>query len=99
MGRAGPPRKQKKDRKTKKDRKQKKDRTQNKQNKDGNDKKDKVRKQRKQRNDKPVAPEIGFLRRMAPQPMYVHDHAAGLSQCTWNSREMTKDCTGKDFFV
>jgi len=37
--------------------------------------------------------------RLSPPDTYAHDHASGLSACTWNSQEMMKDCTKKDFFV
>jgi len=40
-----------------------------------------------------------FAMRLSPPAVYAHDHASGLSACTWNSKEMMKDCTKKDFFV
>merc|ERR1740117_2441906 len=39
-----------------------------------------------------------FASRLSPPDDDAHNHDETLSSCTWNSQQMTKDCTNKDFF-
>jgi len=39
-----------------------------------------------------------FASRLSPPDDDAHNHEDGLSSCTWNSQQMMKDCTNKDFF-